>query len=356
MTFDPFRNIVTLAGLQTLDTEATDDTVTNSVAPNTAQPALGGGTPPTVDTATLVEPDPDRDTGEGNLGLGKDLGMKVFTSALFNGAPSMHEPIQGFLGNCPLAAVLCAMAHVPAQRQRLRNDILKEVALPVESNRQRKGYEYFSANRPSPLPMASPSGPFKSDRLIFVRFQRTFAAQSLSTDPSEAAQLRQRLNAPASVPVTGVLFVDLRFNVIHYMRGSGGALWPSLIEKAYAVGRGQNTYQGLEATVGLAEAMRDMTGFAEEEHLVNGPGDTLPEITTKRLNTWLSQHDNRPIILGSPPNAPLVTGNHTFAVIGKTKTTVTVIDALESTPTAREVVVPLAEIRDNFHEIVRGPG
>jgi hypothetical protein len=356
MPFDPFRNIVTLAGLQTLETEATDDTVTGSTAPSTAQLALGGGTPTTADTADMVEPDPDRNTGEGSLGLGKDLGMRVFAGALFNGAPSMHEPIQGFLGNCPLAAVLCAMAHVPAQRQRLRNDILKEVALPVESNRQRNDYEYFSAARPSPLPMASPHGPFKSDRLIAVRFQRTFPVQALSTDVFEAGRLRQRLNAPGSVPVTGVLFVDLRFSQIHYMRGSGGALWPSLIEKAYAVGRGQNTYQGLEGTVGLAEAMRDMTGAAEEEHLVNGPGDTLPEITTKRLNTWLSQHDNRPIILGSPPDSPLVTGNHTFAVIGKTRTTVTVIDALESTPAAREVVVPIAEIRDNFHEIVRGPG
>ncbi|MBE9111197.1 hypothetical protein IQ273_17465 [Nodosilinea sp. LEGE 07298] len=204
--------------------------------------------------------------------------------------------------------------------------------------------------------MASPSGPFKSDRLIAVRFQRTFLVQALSTDALEAARLHKRFNAPGSVPITGVLFVDLRFNAIHHMRGSNGALWPSLIEKAYAVGRGQNTYQGLESTVGLAEAMRDMTGFAEEEHLVNVPGDTLPEIAPERLNTWLSQHGRRPIILGSPPNAPFVTGNHTFAVIGKTKTTVTVIDALESTPTAREVVVPLAEIRDNFHEIVRGPG
>lgn len=304
----------------------------------------------------MVEPDPDWDTGEGSLGLGKDLGMRVFTGALFNGAPSMHEPIQGFLGNCPLAAVLCAMAHIPAQRQRLRNDIFKEVALPVESNRQRKGYEYFPADRPSPLPLASPSGPFKSDRLIAVRFQPTFPVQALSTDSLEAARLRKRLDAPGSVPVTSVLFVDLRLSTLHYMRGSGNVLWPSLIEKAYAVGHGQNTYQGLEGTIGLAEAMRHMTGFAEEEHLVNGPGDTLPEITTKRLNTWLSQHGKRPIILGSPPNAPLVTGNHTFAVIGKTSTTVTVLNALKATPAEREVVVPLGEIRDNFHEIVRGPG
>ncbi|MEM9945503.1 MAG: hypothetical protein AAF810_05495 [Cyanobacteria bacterium P01_D01_bin.36] len=356
MPFDPFRNIITLAGLQTLDTEATDDTVTDSAAPSTAQPALGGGTPPTADTADMVEPDPDYETGVGNLGLGEDLDMKVFAGALFNGAPSMHEPIQGFLGNCPLAAVLCAMTHVPAQRQRLRNDLFKEVALPVESNRQRKGYEYFSAKKPSPLPMASPSGPFKSNRLIAVRFQRSFPVQSLSTDSLEAGRLRKRLDASGAVPVTSVLFVNLRSSAIHYMRSSVGALWPSLIEKAYVVGRGQNTYQGLQATVGLAEAMRDMTGGAEEEHLVNGPEDTSPEINTKRLNTWLSQHKKRPIILGSPLNAPLVTGNHTFAVIGKTKTTVTVIDALKSTPAEREVVVPLAEIRDNFHEIVRGPG
>ncbi|MEX2455198.1 MAG: hypothetical protein WD470_10870 [Rhodospirillaceae bacterium] len=355
MPFDPFRNIATLAGLQTLDTEATDDSVTDSTAPGAARPALGGGTPPTADTADMVEPDPDHDTGKGRLGLGSDLGMKVFAGALFNGPPSMHEPIQGFLGNCPLCAVLCAMAHVPAQRQRLRSDILKEVAMPVESNRQRKGYEYFSNVRPSPLPMASPRGPFTSDRLIAVRFQRTFPVQALATDVLEAGRLRQRLDAPGSVPVTSVLFVDLRFNAIHYMRGASGALWPALIEKAYAVGRGANTYQGLEGTIGLAEAMRDMTGSAEEEHLVDSPGDTLPPIANKKLNAWLAEHATRPVILGSPGNAPLVTGNHTFAVIGKTQTTVTVIDALEETPATREVTVPMAEIRDNFHEIVRGP-
>ena len=178
--------------------------------------------------------------------------------------------------------------------------------------------------------MASPRVPFTSDRLIAVRFQRTFPVQALSTDVFEAGRLRQRLAAPGSVPVTSVLFVDLRFDAIHYMRGASGALWPALIEKAYAVGRGANTYQGLEDTVGLAEAMRDMTGSAEEEHLVKAPGDTLPPITNKKLNAWLAEHATRPIILGSPDNAPLVTGNHTFAVIGKTKTTLTVIDALKA--------------------------
>ncbi|MEM6343536.1 MAG: hypothetical protein AAF927_06630 [Bacteroidota bacterium] len=355
MAFDPLQNIFTLPGLQALNTEATHDGVTNSPAPNAAQPALGGGTPPTADTADIVEPDPDYETGEGNLGLGKDLGMKIFDEPLFVGALSMHEPIQGFLGNCPLAAVLCAMAHVPAQRNRLRNEIIKEVAMPVASNRQRKPYEYFPTDLPSPIPMASPKGPFLSDRLLAVRFQRTFPVQALSTDIFEAGRLRKRLNAPKSVPVSSVLFVDLRFNEIHYMKSASGALWPSIIEKAYAVGRGQNTYQGLEGSIGLAEVMRDLTGSAEEEHLVNGPDDTLPEITDKKLKSWLSQHTQRPIILGSPPTATLVTGNHTFAVIGKTKTTVKVIDALESDPASREIEVPMANIRENFHEIVRGP-
>ena len=355
MAFDPFLNIATLAGLRTLDTDATRADATFSFAVGAAGPALGGGTPPASDTADIVEPDPDRNTGEGDLGLGRDLGMKVFGAALFNGPPSRHEPIQGYLGNCPLGAVLCAMAHVPRQRQRLQDDILKEVAMPVESNRQRKDYEYFVNDRPSPLPMASPRGPFTSERLIAVRFQRTFPVQALSTDVLEAARLRERLDAPGSVPVTPVLFVDLRFDDLHYMRGASGALWPALIEKAYAVGRGANSYQGLEGSVGLAEAMRDLTGFAEEQHLVPAAGDSLPPITDRTLEAWLAQHAGRPVILGSPGHAPMVQGNHTFAVIGKTGTTVTVIDAREETPDKREVDVPMSRIRENFHEIVRGP-
>lgn len=358
MPFDPFRNLVTLAGLQTLDTDATADNVTESPAPGTAGPALGGGTPATADVAEIIEPDPDRDTGEGQLGLGKDLDMRTFSGPLFGTAIDVHEPIQGFLGNCPLVAVLCAMAHVPRQNRRLRNNILKEVAMPVESNRHRKGYEYFSADRPSPLPMASPGGPFTSDRLIAVRFQRPFPYQPLSTDVFEAGRLRQRLDAPGAVPVTAVLFIDLRFNAVHYARGASGALWPALIEKAYAVGRGVNTYQGLEGTVGLAEAMRDMTGFAEEESLIEAEttdGGTLPPITTPRLRRWLSEHASRPIILGSPDDAPDVVGNHTFAVIGYDSANVTVVNALEELPAARTTTVPMTAIRDNFHDIVRGP-
>jgi hypothetical protein len=65
----------------------------------------------------------------------------------------------------------------------------------------------------------------------------------------------------------------------------------------------------------------------------------------RRLDAWLSQHASRPIVLGSPGDAPLVTDDHTFAVIGKTATTVTVIDPAVATPGTREVTVPLAENR-----------
>ena len=46
MPFDPFLNIATLAGLQTLDTEATDDSVTDSAAIDAARPAWGAAPRP----------------------------------------------------------------------------------------------------------------------------------------------------------------------------------------------------------------------------------------------------------------------------------------------------------------------
>lgn len=358
--FDPYANEVTAAGLATLQTDATDNSATMSPAPAAAAPALGGGVPSVRVVQKLVEPGPDINSGAAKLGLGDRLIMKDFSGLLWAGDPDMHEPVQGFLGNCPLSAVLCAMAHVPNQRARLRRDIISSRTIEVHSNRQRKASEYFVNDVPNPLPYVSVPGPFETNRLIFVRFQRIFVTHTVGRTPEESVQIAALVNKLASVPVTSVLHVNTDHGGIHYMFTMNGALWPSIIEKAYAVGRGHNSYQGINADVGLAEAMRDMTGSAEEEHLVVTPNPggppPPPPITNKQLRTWLGGHSSRPTILGSPdaPTRTDVTPNHTFAVIGFNGKNVTVINALEETPAAREVTVPFAELRGNFAEIVRG--
>lgn len=353
--FNPFANLFTAPGLNALLAPAVADSVTTSPAPAAANPALGGGTVAPGVTATLTEPSPDQFSGYLGQGLGDKLTMRSFSTALFDGDPDMHEPVQGFLENCPLAAVMCAMAHVPKQRARLKNDIIKTLKIPVSSQRIRRDWEYFVGSEPSPLPTV---GPFATKQLHFVTFARSFAHQKLADTPGAEAQIRAAFASPNAVPVSDVLHVNTNHGGLHYMHTfTGAALWPCIIEKAYAVGRGHNSYDNIRHDVGLAEAMRDMTGAAEEEHLVAGPGDTLPAIKDKALKSWLDAHATRPTIMGSIDSAPhpnLVQG-HTYAVVGWDGTDVTLIDALENTAAARLVKVPFGQLRANMGEIVRGP-
>jgi hypothetical protein len=372
MAFDPRANPVTAYGFEALRTEALETTVLDSAAVSAAGPAVGGGAAPGV-ALRITEPGPDAETGEMDLGLGDDLVMRVFTEDLFDGDPDVHQPIQGFLGNCPLAAILCAMAHVPAQRRRLRHEIVVERPIEVHSSRQRRAFEWFSTDVPAPLPRDPPTGHHVSFRLFQITFKATFHGtirtldlQGLTDDEKRAMReiYLRFLTRPSVVPTTPVLFTDLNAGgVVHYMRTPAPlALWPSIIEKAYAIGRGQNSYDGINNDIGLAECMQDMTGFAIEEHLI--ADEPVPEqppppppVTDQTLRRILHRHNRRPTILGSigTPADARIRGNHTFAVTRFQSGDVRVVDPIEETPATREITIPFNELRDSFGEVVQGP-
>lgn len=103
---DQLANIFTSYGLAATDSEAVESEVLATSALESA-PVLGL-LAPAPDAFRTKEPGPDAQAK-----LGDKLVLETFTDPLFAGTPSEYEPVQGFLDNCPLVAVLTAMAHVP---------------------------------------------------------------------------------------------------------------------------------------------------------------------------------------------------------------------------------------------------
>lgn len=307
-----------------------------ALAPQTAAVVATAASPSaTPETGTqpaaappIVEPDPDLDSGQGTpgpvpqgAGLGDNLYMQEPKGApLFvNGVQvETAEVRQGFLLNCPLPAAMAAMAHVPAGQAKIRA-MITEILSPVDSSRQRKATEYFVNQQP-----------------------KTLRAEQFVSSRSFDVKLRT-----GTVRVTPQLYHDLTDNdTLHYSRSTAGALWPSLIEKAYVVNQG-NTYQAINGNLSAVEALEALHGPASEISL-------KPSLKNTTLIGILKKHGERPTIAGSLENqeeGSPITGHHAYVVVGFTtegEDKVTLYDALSG----KTVELSLADFRSSFGEVV----
>ena len=299
------------------------------VAPPASSPSAtpAAGAQPAVATP-ITEPDPDLDSGQGTpgpvvqgAGLGDNLYMKEP-----KGAPRFVNEVQvetdevrqGFLLNCPLPAAMAAMAHVPAGQEKIR-DMIVEVPGPVDSKRQRKPTEYFVGQQPTPL-----------------REEQFVSSRSFDV----------KLRGRATTRVTPQLYHNLKDNdSLHYSFSSDGALWPSLIEKAYVVNKG-NTYQGINGNLSAVEALEALYGPASEVRL-------KPDLKNQTLIGILKKHGQRPTIAGSLENQEQgspITGHHAYVVVGfeEKDNKVKLYDALSGTTVDQS----LADFRHRFGEVV----
>lgn len=298
------------------------------LAPAASPSSTPGTAAQPAPAAMIVEPDPDLDSGQGapgpgvqGEGLGDNLYMQEPKGApLFvNGVQVRTEEVrQGFLLNCPLPAAMAAMAHVPAGQTKIRGMIV-EIPGPVDSKRQRKAVEYFVNQQPKTLRAEQ----FVSSRSFDVRLQG------------------------GTVRVTPQLHHNLLDNDrLHYARSEDRALWPSLIEKAYVVNKG-NTYQGINGNLSAVAALEALHGPATEV--------PLPGLKDKTLIEILKKHGVRPTIAGSletQPQGSTITANHAYVVVGyeEKDKKVKLFDALSGVPVEQS----LADFRSCFGEVVYG--
>jgi hypothetical protein len=314
------------------------------------------------------EPAPDALSGDGSgadstltpLCLGKKLQLQLTLDPLFhrnaNGDPIIndgeHRTVrQGNLKNCPLAACLVAMARSPGYRQVLTK-MIRDVPTPIFSTRQPALYE------------SCPSGPdppefqaYSDDHHFVVAFRRRLTPTASVNRPGWLGRVVQN----TSVIVSTALYRDTRHSppLLHYAHiediftesSAGQPIWPAIIEKAYAVAKGNNSYEGLNNFVYQEHA--DMHEADPDFDLPQGldPIDVMRDVagpsTVRRLaalsnaqlKTRLRSFERRPIVLDTRDDLPadsIPPPDHAMAVVDVADASgddlvVTIFDALNGT-------------------------
>jgi len=246
--------------------------------PNAILLAQAGGVIVPIPNRIPTEPTPIRGPGSQNLTL-QDVQLPVFGHQ----GPQPDDVIQGAISTCPAAAAMVAMAH--ANPAAIRNMIIGYQAGTVATS-------------------TAPALP----RVYDVQFRRRNA---------RVVRITTRFYHQAGQLI--------------YARSPNQVIWPSLLEKAYAVLAGGNSYSGLARSQrqlsnppDVSQVMQDFVGnFGWTAHTnaqnVTQPLTGLSSAQRRNLIRELNQAGNRPTIaasLGSNvPAGTNVVANHGYAVL-----------------------------------------
>ena len=240
--------------------------------------------------------------------LARNVKWTLFTG---KGTPALEDVKQGSLANCPLASLLAALAFT-ATGQRHLLSLITEHKATVETD----------------LSGVADQLAEKIDRIITGRY------------------FTVRLKSQ-SFEVSSVLYTDeARDPNPIYMTSPKQALWPCLIERAFAEKVG--SYNELDDPNKLtANAVWEVVvGSSPDGFAVTGqtPDSTIQEAArnARRL----------PAIAASKEEAADVTAWHGFAVLGMRGTRIELYDP----SSARRETLSLAAFRKNFLAVLHGKG
>ncbi|MCC6536098.1 MAG: hypothetical protein IT162_01010 [Bryobacterales bacterium] len=238
------------------------------------------------------------------------------------------------LTNCPLPAILAAMANAAPQRL---HSMITEYPAQAES---------WFWNTPVPH-----AGRFRINRVIKVKFQY------------------------AAIPVSPILYFD---NLYHprFTMCSNGDGWASYIEKAYVIHRGSFHYANLNFLGGgsatpvervMEDLVHEFLKFDLDERVVyrdlelnedNGKWETANwrEIGARgmagKLRSILAQARRKPTVATTPSSAANhadldLVGQHTYAVLRYRDNNVTLFDAMR----ARELTITVRQLLAGFDNV-----
>ena len=234
----------------------------------------------------LIEPDPV--FGQPTALQNVDLPLFASQQAL----PSPEDVVQGALNNCPVAAVLAALAHVAPES--------------VPGMVSRSTADVRSRRRSDP----PDSFPYRTNRLYTVQF---------------------RSGSPAQV--SSFLYYT-GGDVAYAHSPNHSASWISYIEKAYAVFRGGGSYNRLNTTTqleqppSLNQVMEDMAGpvdFADlQDNLLYRHASDSAALTDAILRDMLSQAVHRVTVAASRSSGipDGVVPSHAYTVLRRAANTV----------------------------------
>jgi calpain family cysteine protease len=226
------------------------------------------------------------------------------------GAPRTGDVKQGALANCPIAAILAALAHTASGRKRIQ-DMVVEHNTRVETDLTGVAGELDS------LP--------KNNTIISNRYFTVTLGETIE--------------------VSDVFYTndaDRNWSLI-YMQSPTNALWPCVIEKAYAVKL--NGYEEVDDDVKHTanEFWKGLVGSNPKGFAVNDKTDI------EKIREAAKAASRVPTIGASKDNATKVTAYHGYAVLGIQDSTIELYN-----PYGRIEKISLKDFRSNFKAIYWG--
>src|SRR3984885_2490297 len=229
--------------------------------------------------------------------------------------PSERDVKQGELANCPVAAILAAMAHTAGGRKRIDSLITEYVNTQVKTTFSKEVLATLSSKLDDDSDYKRPEKEILSKRYFAV-------------------------NLGSSIEVSDVFYINYTegsdVNPI-YMDSPRKALWPCVIEKAYAV------------KIGSYDDLDDDTKHTVNEFwtvLVGSKPDgfSITESTDlTKISAAAKAAGTIPTIAASKDDATKVTAHHGYAVMGIQGSTIELYN-----PYARTEKLSLTDFRSSF--------
>ncbi len=246
---------------------------------------------------------------------------------LSKGDPTTDDVKQGGLPNCPVAAIIAALAHTSAGQKYLNELVVEFTGAAIKTTVSAEIIAMVDASTPedpdntSGVPDYKPqAGEIVSNRYFTVGFWK------------------------GEIPDTFYIqYSDNSFTKPVFMGSPNEVLWPAVIEKACAM------YYGSYKELGNYHKHK----ANEHWKLVMGKDPQGFEINSSTsLDKIMDAADNAaqiPTIAASKEDAPKITRTHGFAVLGRTGRDINLYN-----PYGEHKTITPEEFRDNFQTVLFG--
>src|SRR3984957_4107594 len=201
--------------------------------------------------------------------------------------PSERDVKQGELANCPVAAILAAMGHTPGGRKRIHSMITEYINTQIKTTFSKEVLATLSA---------------KMDDPDYKRPEKEILSKRYFT-----------VNLGSAIEISDVFYIkytDGSDVSMIYMDSPKRALWPCVIEKAYAVKIGSYDDLDDDTKHTVNEFWAVLVGAKPDGFSINENTDLT------KISTAAKAAGTIPTIAASKDDATKVTAHHGYAVMG----------------------------------------
>jgi hypothetical protein len=234
--------------------------------------------------------------------------------------PSERDVKQGELANCPVAAILAAMAHTAGGRKRIDSLITEYVNTQVKTTFSKEVLATLSS---------------KLDDADYKRPEKEIVAKRYFT-----------VNLGSSIEISDVFYIKYTDGSdvdMIYMSSPKKSLWPCVIEKAYAVKIGSYDDLDDDTKHTVNEFWTVLVGSKPDGFSIDANTDLAKISATAKAAGAI------PTIAASKDDATKVTAHHGYAVMGIQGSTIELYN-----PYARIEKLSLTDFRSSFSAMFFG--